>query len=73
MQYDGRKLEAVIEAQGRTVRWLANRINVHESTLSRMINGVRPLTEEVAEAVAPVLGIPVSFLAADEPVVKVAS
>ena len=66
MRFDGSKLSEVLDTQGRSVRWLAAQIGYHESTLSRMINGSQPFTRKAAEAVAPVLGIPVSFLEADD-------
>ena len=50
------KLADVLAEEGRKARWLADRAQVSESHLSRVVNGERLVTPSVAERIAAALG-----------------
>jgi transcriptional regulator with XRE-family HTH domain len=51
-------LTDVLEAQGRKQRWLARRLGIHESLLSKYIYGVRPVPPGVERRAAELLDLP---------------
>lgn len=71
--YDGQKLSAILEEQGRRAQWLADRTGRHKSPVSRMLSGQQPMTEEFAREAAALLQIPVDLLRADREPAEIAS
>jgi transcriptional regulator with XRE-family HTH domain len=61
-EYMATGLEDVLTAQGRKARWLAAKVGISESHLSRVVNGERPVSRTLAEAIAATLQVPL-FLA----------
>lgn len=55
-------VEQVLEKQGRSIRWLAQTIEVEPSYAHRMIHGERPLTPEFKRDAARILGVPEDIL-----------
>lgn len=55
-------LEAVMTVQGRKQRWLADRLGVHESEVSRYMNGSKPMPVELVQQAAEILGVPPELL-----------
>lgn len=51
-------LRTVLLEQGRTQRWLAGQIGVHESLLSKWIAEQRPMPAEVVPVIARLLAVP---------------
>ena len=64
--YDAERIVALMQAQGRTVTWLAEITGYDPSTVSRVLNGRQPLTARFAEAAARVLGVPAGWLERQE-------
>lgn len=54
----GSRLDGVLGAQGRSQKWLAGRIGVSETTVSRWIAGHQKPSAENVQAVAEALGVP---------------
>lgn len=55
-------LEAVLLAQGRKQRWLADRAGTTESLLSKLVVGKHTVDEALGERIADALGVPFSLL-----------
>ena len=55
-------LDAALKAQGRTKRWVANQIGVHESMIGHAISGRRSLSEPMAREIARLIGVPFTTL-----------
>lgn len=55
----------ILKAQGRTQRWLAGQLGIHESLLSKYAQGHRKLPASIAEESARILGVPVSIVYSD--------
>lgn len=51
-------LRNILNDQGRTQRWLAGRLGVHESMLSKWILEQFPMPERVAAEIAEILSVP---------------
>ncbi|KKN76975.1 hypothetical protein LCGC14_0364670 [marine sediment metagenome] len=56
------KLIKILAKQGRSRRWLADKIGMHEVTLSKILNGKNPLTSEIKKKIANALDIPIDIL-----------
>ena len=67
MKYDRLKLREVLTEQGRRNDWLAAQTGYTPQTIARYLGGQYPITDNFAELASKALGIPVSFLLADEP------
>lgn len=52
----------ILAEQGRTQRWLARRINMDETLVSRILNGHRPPNAAFISAVCRELALPESML-----------
>lgn len=63
--YDGRKLQAIMQAQGRRQTWLAQQVGVSVSMINHILKGRKPLTPVMAARIAMALGLPVFCLARD--------
>ena len=57
-RYGATNLEAVLDAQGRKRRWLAERIGVSESFVSKLLAGRLTVDRQQGERVAAALGVP---------------
>lgn len=55
-------LKRVMRAQGRTQRWLADQLGIHETVLSKYANGHRPMSDELVREIARILGVPEDML-----------
>ena len=53
---------ALLEARGTRQQWLAHKLGMKESTLSRYLGGSRPAPEGFYERIADVLHVPVDFV-----------
>lgn len=51
-------LRTILNDQGRTQRWLAGRLGVHESMLSKWILEQYPMPETVVAQIAGILAVP---------------
>lgn len=63
MRYDPRRITELLETQGRTIAWLADRTGYDRSTVSRFLNGQYPISEKFAVLAAGWLQVPVAWLA----------
>lgn len=61
-RYSSRKLDQVMSWQGRQNTWLAQRLGIDQSYVSKLRSGDRPLTDSIARQCAVVLGVPLSLL-----------
>lgn len=68
-RYSNEKLTEVLKVQGRRMDWLSEQLDIDPSYVSHLKSGAKPITDDIAHRVARILGIPVSFLLADEQVV----
>lgn len=59
----GQKIQAVLDGVNQTPAWLAERVGVSRSTITRILRGERNPTPETLQEVAPVLGLTVAQLA----------
>jgi transcriptional regulator with XRE-family HTH domain len=50
--YQASNLRALLEAQGTKFRWLADRVGISESHLSRIINGERLVSESLGRRIS---------------------
>lgn len=64
MSYNGMKLAGLMQAQGRTGKWLARQVGVSEATISRIMHGKQVARPALAERIAAVLQVPL-FLCFD--------
>jgi hypothetical protein len=55
-------LEVVLEEQGRSQRWLASQLGIHESSLSKYIRGTRAMPMGLINDAARILNVPVDRL-----------
>jgi transcriptional regulator with XRE-family HTH domain len=55
-------VDALLTARGSSKRWLAGKLGMKESTLSRYLSGSRPAPPDLYERIADVLHVPVDFL-----------
>ena len=67
-RYSNAKLDDLLDAQGRRNNWFAERLGIHESYVSKLRSGDKPLTEKLAIAASVVLGVPLEYFEADSPV-----
>lgn len=63
--YDGAKLAAIMQAQGRRQTWLAGQVGVSVGMINHILKGRKPLTPALAERIAVALGLPLFILARD--------
>lgn len=56
----------VIKEQGRTVAWVARRLGIDRTYLSRMLSGERPMPRDVMERLAGILQVPVGLIDEEE-------
>ncbi len=68
MKYDGKKLKAIVNSQGRYSNWLADQIGVSRSLVSKMMANERRIRPEHAIAIAKVLGVSEKDFAVSESV-----
>jgi plasmid maintenance system antidote protein VapI len=61
-RYTARQLGPVMAAQGRKKRWLAAQVGVHESLIGKLIAGQRSASQQTAERISAVLGLPIGVL-----------
>lgn len=59
----GRKVQALLDQLGQTPSWLAEKVGVSRSTITRILKGERNPTPETLQEIAPVLGLTVAQLA----------
>jgi plasmid maintenance system antidote protein VapI len=64
--YSGARLDELMTFQGRSSNWLASRLDVDQSYVSKLRSGAKPITEDLAQRISRILDVPVSFLIADE-------
>jgi ribosome-binding protein aMBF1 (putative translation factor) len=57
-RYVSKNLGDVIEQQGRYQKWVADRIGMSESLMSKVVRGGRTLNRSDAERIATLLGVP---------------
>ena len=62
MKYSGNKLRMIVQSQGRRVAWLAEQVDLHFTTVYRMMDGSRSISDEQAQRFADVLGIGIEQL-----------
>ncbi len=55
-------LDATLKAQGRTKRWVASQVGVHESMIGHVVSGRRSLAEPMAQRIATLIGVPFTML-----------
>lgn len=53
-------IRRTLREQGRKQGWLAEQLGLNQSYLSTMLTGQRPISAELVERIAEVLGVPVS-------------
>jgi len=58
-------VEALLEARGTRKQWLALKLGMKESTLSRYLSGDRTAPADLYQRIADVLHVPVSFVTPD--------
>jgi transcriptional regulator with XRE-family HTH domain len=61
-RYLATNLGATLDHQGRTGRWLANRLGVSESLISKVLKGERTIDGGFAEKIAFVIDVPLFLL-----------
>jgi transcriptional regulator with XRE-family HTH domain len=61
-RYVSTNLAAVLEAQGRMRRWLAERVGVSESLISKVLSGKKTVDQALGERIAEALGVPFNVL-----------
>lgn len=59
----GRKIQAVLDELDQTPAWLAEKVGVSRSTITRILKAERNPTPETIQEIAPVLGLTVAQLA----------
>ena len=59
----GHKVQALLEQLEQTPAWLAEKVGVSRSTITRILKGERSPTPETLQEIAPVLGLTVAQLA----------
>jgi transcriptional regulator with XRE-family HTH domain len=60
-------VDALLDARGSSKRWLASKLGMKESTLSRYLSGSRPAPPDLYQRIADVLHVPVAFVTPREP------
>lgn len=60
----GERIQLRLDEIGQTASWLADRVGVSRSTITRIIKGERNPTPETLQEIAPVLGVDLDQLAA---------
>jgi transcriptional regulator with XRE-family HTH domain len=58
VRYEVSNLESVLHEQGRTQRWLADRVGVSESLISKLLTGKRTISRELGERIGAAIGVP---------------
>ena len=61
-RYWATNLAAVLETQGRTRRWLAERLGVSESLISKVLARRKTVSAEQGEQIAVAVGVPFDLL-----------
>lgn len=62
MQYSPERIRELIEEQGVSVRYVADRVDYSEEQLSRVLNGHARVTDKLAQRIATLFRVPVAFL-----------
>jgi hypothetical protein len=57
-RYVATNLAAVLDGQGRMRSWLAGRVGVSESSVSKIVAGMRTVDRDLGEAIAAALDVP---------------
>jgi hypothetical protein len=57
-RYVATNLAAVLDGQGRMRSWLASRVGVSESSVSKIVAGRRSVDRQLGEAIAAALDVP---------------
>ncbi len=65
-RFSNARLDELLEHQGRRNQWFAERLGVHESYVSKLRSGDKPLTEKLARSASEILDVPLSYFTADE-------
>jgi transcriptional regulator with XRE-family HTH domain len=65
--YSPERIRLLIRRQGVTMEWLADEIDYHPSTVSRMLKNKQPISEAFASKVADTFRVPVEFLYEQSP------
>lgn len=60
-------VDALLAARGSSQRWLAGKLRMDETLLSRYLSGNRPAPSDLFERIADVLHVPVSFVTPTRP------
>lgn len=58
---------SLVASQGRTVTWCAAQLDVERAEFSRMLNGRKPMSDDIARRLAALLGVPVAWIQPTEP------
>lgn len=66
MTYDATLIRELLDHQGRSGEWLADRTGYSREHVSRVLNAVHPVTEKFAVAAAAAFDVPVSWFATAE-------
>lgn len=61
-RYRATGLAQTLQEQGRHQRWLARKLGVHESMVSRIVAGERPASEMQAQRISELLMVPLFLL-----------
>jgi transcriptional regulator with XRE-family HTH domain len=59
---DSSTVERVLEQQGRSITWLADKAGISVAYAWRMLRGERPVTAEFRKAAVEALGVPEDIL-----------
>lgn len=57
-RYEAKALNETIDVQGRRRDWVASKAGISPAQLTRIANGTRTASREVADAIANALGVP---------------
>jgi hypothetical protein len=57
-RYVATNLAAVLDGQGRMRSWLASRVGVSESSVSKIVAGTRTVDRDLGEAIAAAVDVP---------------
>lgn len=58
----GEHIQDWLEGHERSQSWLARRVGISRSYLTRLFNGERPLSDDLARSIAEVLDVPADWV-----------
>lgn len=67
-RYSNEAFDHLMNEQGRKNPWLAHRLGVDPSYVSKLRTGAKPLTPKLTAKIALLLGVPVSYFESDREV-----